>query len=531
MILLRRNLRVPVDSPPDAVPVRLARELSIQREVIGPWEIIRKGVDARKKPRIFFVLSVTFHLPEQVGRVLLERGVPDLEPWEPEAPEVIRPLTHDLPVLVVGTGPAGLFAADRLVSHGLPVVLLERGGRVAERHDACVRFWREGVLDPESNVQFGEGGAGTFSDGKLTTRLKDSRIRLVLQTLVRYGAPDEILVNARPHVGTDRLRQVVSAMVDDLAARGVDVRFRSRLAGIAFRDGKVVGGIVNGREEIRCDSLILATGNAARDTFAMLHEAGVAMEAKPLAVGFRVEHPQETIDRIQYGGRRHPLLPPADYSLAFTDPASGRGVYSFCMCPGGVVVAASSEEGGVVTNGMSFHSRRGTYANSALVVTVSPDDFPDRSPLAGIHFQLDLERRAYRAGGGGYRAPAEPLLAFLGRRGGGTLRSTYRPGVTEYPLGELLPPVLTDHLRRGITAFDRRMRGFVTSEAVLVGLETRTSSPVRILRGEDGASPTHRGLYPCGEGAGYAGGIMSAALDGIRTADAVIAALRKGRER
>jgi len=528
---VRRNIRVPFDLPLEQIPSRLAPLIGLPADAIRSWEVVRKGVDARKKPHILLVLTIRFTVDPRFAPTLRERDDPDLEPWTPPSPEVIEPVSHPTPVLVVGMGPAGLFAAHRLLSHGLSVVIVERGGDLDERTAACTRFWREGVLDPDCNVQFGEGGAGTFSDGKLVTRVKDPRVRLVLETLVRYGAPEEILVAARPHVGTDRLRRVIRGMRDDLIARGAQVRFRSRLTDLLIDGDRVRGGVVNDRDDIRCDHLVLAPGNSARDTFVMLRDRGVALAAKPFAVGLRVEHPQELIDTIQYGFSGHPALPPADYSLAVTDPLTGRGVYSFCMCPGGVVIASSSEEGGVVTNGMSFHARRGRYANSALVVSVGPDDFGAPSPLAGVEFQRDLEQKGYTAGGGGYRAPAQSLLAFLGKRGGVT-RSTYRPGVTEYPLDRILPPVVTDHLRRGIVMFDRRMRGFVTAEATLVGVETRTSSPVRLLRDEWCRSISHRGLYPCGEGAGYAGGITSAALDGMRVADGIVASVRgSARER
>ncbi|GAB4300452.1 MAG: hypothetical protein Fur0034_13060 [Desulfuromonadia bacterium] len=527
MTFLRRNIRIPVDLPPSRIPPLLAHLLDLPVEAIRSWEIVRKGIDARKKPRIHAVLTVRFTVDASYCRHLRQRRDPDLEPWEPPSPEVISPVSHPLPVLVVGMGPAGLFAAHRLLSYGLSVVMVERGGAVEDRAVCCTRFWREGVLDPDCNVQFGEGGAGTFSDGKLVTRVKDPRVRLVFETLVSFGAPEEILVAARPHVGTDRLRRVIRAMRDDLASRGAEIRLRCRLSDLVLDGDRVRGGVLDDREEIRSDHLLLAPGNSARDTIDMLHRRGVSLSTKPFAVGVRVEHPQELIDAIQYGRMSSPELPPADYSLAVTDSATGRGVYSFCMCPGGVVIAASSEEGGVVTNGMSFHARRGQYANSALVVTVGEEDFPGSSPLAGFQFQRVLEERAFAAGGGGYRAPAEPLLSFLGRRGG-VLRSTYRPGVTEYPLESLLPPVVTDHLRRGIQSFDRRMRGFITAEATLVGVETRTSSPVRIVRDEECRSLSHRGLYPCGEGAGYAGGITSAALDGIRVADAIVASVRRG---
>ncbi|HZV80918.1 MAG TPA: hypothetical protein VFF53_02000, partial [Geobacteraceae bacterium] len=383
------------------------------------------------------------------------------------------------------------------------------------------RFWQDGELDEESNIQFGEGGAGTFSDGKLTTRVRDPHSGYVLARLVEFGAPEEIAWLTKPHIGTDRLRGVVVNIRRFLASRGVEVRFGARLTDLQAAGGRLRSVVINGSEELPCDRLVLAPGHSARDTYAMLHARGVSLESKPFAVGVRVEHPQELINQIQYGLPSHPCLPPADYALAYNDTESGRSAYSFCMCPGGVVVACSSESRGVVTNGMSSYGRNTPWANSALVATVRREDFPGRSPLAGVEFQRELEQLAFVSGGGNYHAPAQNLLAFLGRGKGGGVTSTYRPGVREADLAELLPDYVTRTLRDGIAAFDRKMRGFITAEATLVGVESRTSAPLRILRGEDFQSTGMEGLYPCGEGAGYAGGIMSAALDGIRVADSL----------
>jgi uncharacterized FAD-dependent dehydrogenase len=382
-------------------------------------------------------------------------------------------------------------------------------------------FWTKGLLQPESNVQFGEGGAGTFSDGKLTTRVRDENIGYVLKNLVRFGAPPDILHLAKPHIGTDRLRDVVTLMRLHLVSRGVDIRFKTKLTDIVPSEGRIAALVLNDRIEEACDTLLLAPGNSARDTYRMLMRRSVRLEPKPFAVGVRVEHSQELINRIQYGVPSHPRLPPADYSLAWNNPSTGRSAYSFCMCPGGVVVAGSSEEGGVVTNGMSLYDRNSPYANSGLVVNVGQDDFAAGSPLAGMEFQRELETRAFAAGGGDFRAPAQNLLAFLGEKKGGALLSSYRPGVREADLAALFPAFITETLREGIRFFDRKMRGFVTGDACLIGVETRTSAPVRIVRGGDLQSVSLRGLYPAGEGAGYAGGIMSAALDGVRVADRI----------
>ncbi len=363
--------------------------------------------------------------------------------------------------------------------------------------------------------------AGTFSDGKLTTRLRDANIDYLLHELVRFGAPPDIRYLAKPHIGTDRLRLVVTNLRRHLESRGVVIRFRTTLTDILSRNGRLAGVVLNDAIEEPCDVLVLAPGHSARDTYRMLMLRSVRLEQKPFAVGLRVEHPQELINRIQYGIPAHPQLPPADYALAWNNAGTGRSAYSFCMCPGGEVVAGSSEEGGVVTNGMSSYRRNSPYANSALVVNVGRGDFGDDSPLAGMEFQRTLEQRAFAAGGGDYRAPAQNLLAFLGDRPRGPLRATYRPGVREADLALLLPPFVTETLREGIRHFDRKMRGFITGEACLTGVESRTSAPVRIVRGDDLQSVSLTGLYPAGEGAGYAGGIMSAALDGVRIADRI----------
>jgi uncharacterized protein len=516
MPFLLRNLTVNPGVDDSALRPLLARKLGVREPEITSLLIVRKGIDARKKGAIKLVYSVEFSLKDESR--LTPGG--DLSRVERQA-ALKFPKLHRAPgIVIVGMGPAGLFAALRLAEYGLTAEVLERGQNVEQRTKDVSRFWREGSLDPQSNVQFGEGGAGTFSDGKLTTRVKDPNAGWVLKKLVEFGAPPEILYQAKPHIGTDRLRGVVKGIREVLHDCGFGISFDSRLSGISFRDGRVSGINVNGEEERPCSALVLAPGHSARDTYAMLHEAGVAMEQKAFAVGVRVEHPQELIDRIQYGEKHHPSLAPADYSLAYNNDKSGSSAYSFCMCPGGVVVAAASEAGGVVVNGMSGYRRNSPFANSALVATVGPKDFAGQSPLAGIEFQRLLERRAFLAGGGGYLAPAQSLLAFLGQ-GRGKLSSTYKPGVVEYDLTQVLPAPVVATLREGLVFFDRKMRGFISSEATLTGVETRTSAPLRIIRGQDLQSISHQGLYPTGEGAGYAGGIMSAALDGIRVADTI----------
>lgn len=518
MPFLLRNLTLKPGDEESSLRPLAALKLCVRESEITSLTLVRKGVDARKKGAIKLVYTVQVALKDESKVRLTD----DLSRIEPRKAQQFPKLPAKDRIVIVGMGPAGLFAALRLAEYGLTALLLERGSDVDRRAADVSRFWREGVLSGESNVQFGEGGAGTFSDGKLTTRVKDANCGWVLERLVEFGAPPEILYEAKPHIGTDRLRAVVKGIRERLKGAGFEIGFESRLSGIQVRDGKLRAVVVNDSAELPCDTLVLAPGHSARDTYAMLHAAGVALEQKPFAVGLRVEHPQALINEIQYGRGAHPSLPPAEYAQTYNNEQTGRAAYSFCMCPGGVVVAAASEAGGVVVNGMSGYRRNGPGANSALVATVGPQDFPDASPLAGIEFQRSLERRAFQAGGGGYLAPAQSLLAFLGR-GKGRVFSSYRPGVTECDLTPLLPAVVAATLREGVVHFEKRMRGFICAEATLTGVETRTSAPVRILRGADLQSKSHRGLYPTGEGAGYAGGIMSAALDGIRVADAIAA--------
>jgi uncharacterized FAD-dependent dehydrogenase len=501
------------------------------RFALGPdelldWHVARKGIDARKKAQIRLVYTVEFTVADEEGFRARHLPAPDLEYLEPAPARSFPRLNADTRIVVVGTGPAGLFAALRLCEYGLVPVVLERGKPVEERVRDVERFWAHGVLDGDSNVQFGEGGAGTFSDGKLTTRVRDANLRYVLTRLVEFGAPEDILNLAKPHIGTDRLRRVVINIRRHLEARGAAILFRHQMTDLLVSDDRLQGVVVNDTRDVPCEALILAPGHSARDTYRMLARHNVRLEQKPFAVGVRIEHPQELINRIQYGVAAHPQLPPADYALAYNNRTSGRSAYSFCMCPGGEVIAAASEEGGVVTNGMSDYRRTAPRANSALVVTVGSNDFPSTSPLAGVEFQQALEQRAFVAGGSDYHAPAQSVLAFLGDRRNHPPVSTYRPGVREAELAPLFPAQLAATLREGIRFFDTRMRGFACAEATLVGVESRTSAPLRVVRGDDLQSPSLSGLYPTGEGAGYAGGIMSAALDGIRVADAIAARLQ-----
>lgn len=503
------------------LPVKITAELNLQDGQIQSWAIVRKGIDARRKPRVLRVYTVDLIVSEDVAAELDLEHHPRLNRVDDAvAQKRIKSIGNPSHALVVGMGPAGLFSALQLAESGARVTLVERGKPVAERLKQVRSCWAGGPLDSENNVQFGEGGAGTFSDGKLTSRLNHPLTRKVLEVLVRFGAPAEILVQSKPHIGSDRLRRVLINFRRELEQLGVDIRFSTKLSGLKLQNEQVVAGILNDTEELSCDALILAPGHSARDTYRLLYDSGILLEAKPFAIGLRVEHPVTLINRIQYGLDGHPQLPPAEYALAWNDRKTGRGVYSFCMCPGGVVVNASSETDGLVVNGMSNYQRDGEFSNSALVVSVRPDDFDGRDPLAGVRFQRKWEQAAFVAGGGNNLAPAQPLLEFLDGRSG-QLRSTCQPGIVHADLMDVLPDFVSQSLKLALPQFNRKMRGFVGPEATLIGVETRTSAPLRVMRNEQCESVSHAGLYPAGEGAGYAGGIMSAAVDGLRVAEKI----------
>jgi len=434
-----------------------------------------------------------------------------------------------LPVVVVGSGPAGLFAAYTLAVAGVPVLLMERGRPIEKRVEDVKKFWEEGIFQPQSNVLFGEGGAGTFSDGKLTSRTKNPYAGMVKKVLVEAGATPAILTDAKPHIGTDKLRQVIIRMRKKLEAMGCVLQFESQVTDFVIRRGEVAAVIVNTEREIKTSHVILAIGQSADDTYQKLHDRGVKMEPKPFAMGLRVEHPQVLINEIQYGRwSGHPKLPPAEYFVTAAVKELNRSVYTFCMCPGGQVIGCSAFPGAVITNGMSNRMRNGEFANSAVVVNVRVEDFAGAGePLSGLAFRGRWEREAFRAGGGNYCAPAQKMTDFLENRSSGRVgRTSFLPGVRAAELAEVLPVFVTDALREGIRQFDRKMTGFISEEAHFIGVETRTSSPVRICRNSDGQSEGLRGIYPCGEGAGYAGGIVSSALDGMKAAQCVIRVLR-----
>lgn len=518
-IYLINNIIVPLESEADLRREAL-RTLRCRGSDLLSVDIYRRSVDARKKDYIRLNYTVAATLKE--GIALPENGKCRLLREEkPEFQQGTEPLRHR-PV-IIGLGPAGMFCGLTLARAGYRPIILEQGAPMEERCADVEAFWQERRLNESSNIQFGEGGAGTFSDGKLMTRINDGFCRTVLEEFVAHGAPKEILTAAKPHIGTDLLRKVVVAIRQEITALGGEVRFHAAAEDIITKDGKITAVITQG-EEIPCDCLILAPGNAARPLFACCLERGIAIEAKPFSVGARIEHLQEEIDRAMYGDYAgHPKLGHAEYQLSEREPETGRAVYTFCMCPGGVVVPAASEEKTIVTNGMSYHSRAGKNANAALVVSVDHQDYGDH-PLDGVWFQQAIERRAY-ASVGDYHAPAQTvgrLMQGLAGAEWGRVEPTYAIGVKPSDFARILPPFVTEQMKKGLALFDRRIKGYAAPDAVLTAPETRTSSPVRIVRGEDRQSVSTEGLYPCGEGGGYAGGIMSSAVDGIHTAGAVI---------
>lgn len=524
------NIKVPLDNMNDSfLRAEAARMMKVAPGEIASLRLTKKSVDARRKDDVHFVCSVECRMKSaKTEKTVLARKHKNITAAAPYVYTIPAGKKSDLRPVVVGSGPAGLFAALLLARSGLEPVILERGGDLDTRRAAVKRYFAGGPLDAASNIQFGEGGAGTFSDGKLTTGTKDTRIRFVLEEFVRAGAREEILYNAKPHIGTDVLANVLHNLRAEITARGGEYRFLTQLTDIFIKDGRLKGMVTrcSGKtKEFAAEQIILATGHSARDTFEMLHGRGIPMIQKAFAVGARIEHSQERINFAQYGeAGTHPALGAADYKLAVHLP-NGRGVYTFCMCPGGYVVAAASEPDSVVTNGMSLFARDGTNANSALLVGVNPSDFGSDHPLAGVAFQRSIERAAFAFTQSG-RAPAQLVGDFLRRvpsTGAGSVQPTYRPSVQWGEIDCCLPPFVTDAMREGILLMEQKLRGFASPDAILTAPETRSSSPVRILRDDDLQSPAAKGLYPCGEGAGFAGGIMSAAVDGMKCAERVIA--------
>lgn len=526
-MLTIRDLTLPLRHDRSMLYYLAAQALGVQTAQITELRVRRRSLDARRKPELRWIYTVDAATRKSEKQILRQCRNPKVslakEVWY--KPPGAKALPALRPV-VVGFGPAGMFAALALALAGLKPLVIERGQDAETRRRAVERFWQSGELDPECNVQFGEGGAGTFSDGKLNTGTRNERQGWILRQLVQFGADESILWDAKPHVGTDVLLTVVQNLRRRVIELGGELRFGTRLTGLRAEDG-VLSAVELERggdtELLPCRQLILAPGHSARDTFRMLERFGLAMEPKPFSMGVRVEHLQQKINEAQYGKQEAPV-PCADYKLNVKLPEGGSA-YTFCMCPGGYVVGAASEPGRVVTNGMSNFAREGENANAALLVTLEPADFPDKSTLGGMRWQEEIEAAAFRAGGGGYRAPAQRVGDFLARRPTtewGAVRPTYRPGVTPCELHELLPEKLTAVLEGAIPALGKVLKGYDDPDAVMTAPETRSSSPVRILRGADLQSAALRGLYPCGEGAGYAGGILSAAVDGLLCAEAVI---------
>ena len=516
------NLRLPLDGEFEELKKLVAGKMRTRADDIKSFKIIKESTDARRKPDISRVYSVMAEIDDRIK-------VPvsgDVRRLETAAKETLTPGSRKMggrPV-IIGSGPAGMFAGLVLAQNGYRPLIFERGDRMDARTAAVNRYWSAGWLDPETNVQFGEGGAGTFSDGKLTTRINDRRCDRVLEEFFRAGANEEILYKAKPHIGTDVLKFVTAEMRKKIEELGGKISFKSRMTALRLKDGRVTGVLINGTEEVDAEVVVLAIGHSARDTFQSLLAGGVVFQQKPFSVGVRIEHPQQMINRAQYGiADSHPSLGAADYQLFHK--TGGRTAYSFCMCPGGTVVAAASEHKMIVTNGMSEFARDRENANSAFVVSVEPGDFGGSHPLAGVDFQRLWERKAYEAGGGNGSAPVQLLGDFVEGNIScefKSVRPSYTGTIRGADLNTCLPGFVTDAMKESIGYFDRKLKGFAMRDAVLTGVETRTSSPVRIPRGETLEAEGINGLYPAGEGVGYAGGIMSAAVDGMRIAEQII---------
>lgn len=520
------NIILDIEEDISLLAEKASKKLRLSKSQLNSIKILREAVDARKKDVIKFnyTLEVTTENEVKLVERLNDKDLKlENEKYTDEVPFGTRKMKHR--PIVVGMGPAGMFAGLLMARKGYKPIIIERGQKVEDRTVSVNNFWNTGYLNKESNVQFGEGGAGTFSDGKLTTRIKDNRCDYVLEAFVKAGAPEEILYSGKPHVGTDILKTVVKNIREEIIALGGQVRFNSRLDDIIIKNGNIQEIDVNG-EKLPCETLVLAIGHSSRDTYEMLSKKDLNITAKPFAIGVRIEHLQSLIDENQYGKfAGHERLKAADYRLSYSSEKLNRSIYSFCMCPGGEVVAAASEENRLVTNGMSYYKRDKANANSALVVTVEPKDFGSNSILSGMEFQRHYEALAYNLGGGNYLAPVQLVGDFLKDRTSrkiGRIIPSYKPGYEFKDLSKCLPGYVANALKEGLINFDKKIKGYAAEDAVMTGIETRTSAPIRIQRNENLQSSKVFGLYPAGEGAGYAGGIISAAVDGLRIAENIM---------
>ncbi|RJX71965.1 NAD(P)/FAD-dependent oxidoreductase [Vibrio sinensis] len=526
------EIKLPLNHEEGAILDAIAKKLGIAKDQVLSFDLFKRGYDARKKANIQLIYTLDVEVANQAE--MLEAFISD--PHVKETPDMEYKFVANAPAnqterpVVIGFGPCGLFAGLLLAQMGFNPIIVERGKEVRERTKDTFGFWRKRTLNPESNVQFGEGGAGTFSDGKLYSQIKDPNFygRKVTTEFVAAGAPEEIMYVSKPHIGTFKLVTMIEKMRAKIIELGGEIRFSTRVDDIHMEDGQITGVTLSNGEEIKSRFVVLSVGHSARDTFEMLNERGVYMEAKPFSVGFRIEHKQSMIDEARFGKNAgHPILGAADYKLVH-HCKNGRTVYSFCMCPGGTVVAATSEEGRVVTNGMSQYSRAERNANSAIVVGIDPErDYPGDA-LAGIRLQRELESGAYVLGGENYDAPAQKIGDFLKGRDPsaiGEVEPSFTPGIKLTDISKALPDFAIEAIREAIPAFDKKIKGFASEDGLLTGVETRTSSPVCIKRGKDYQSVNLKGFYPAGEGAGYAGGILSAGIDGIKVAEAVALAM------
>ena len=520
------NLKITINEDINILKKLIIKKLGIKENELIKYSIYKESIDARKKGNMMFVYTVDVELKNE--EKILKRKTKDVTQIKQKSYIGVKHgnLEPKGKIAVIGSGPAGLFASLLLSQNGYCPIMIERGSDVDKRTDDVNNFWKNRIFNKKSNVQFGEGGAGTFSDGKLTTRAKDIRCRKVLEELVNHDAPSEILYSHKPHVGTDILKNVVKNIREDIKQLGGEVRFESQVTDICIENNKIKSITINNDEKIEVEAAILAIGHSARDTYEMLYKRGVTIIQKPFAIGARIEHPQQMINKSQYGEYfNHPRLGAADYRL-IEHTSNGRTAYTFCMCPGGSVIASASEENEVVTNGMSEHKRDRENANSALLVNVSPEDFDSDYPLAGVDFQRKYEKLAFKLGGENYNAPAQLVGDFLEKKASkniGSVNPSYNPGITLTSLDECLPEFVTETMREGILKLGQKLEGFDMHDAILTGVETRSSSPIRIVRNEETLEAMNTsGLYPCGEGAGYAGGIVTAAVDGIKCAEKII---------